>query len=289
MANTATAEHYLKFKELKMAFHQTMGLAVANCMKYFNRTDNLTALEFGNQRFKLTKETLAKASSMSGKTFSFPEDKPYSDMTYSYFEQLGFKYLAVDLNTKMNAIVMDLNKNCKEEYNFTEQFDLVTNNGTGEHIFDQKTVFENMHNMTKVGGIMLNVLPLVPWLNHGFFNFHPVLFRDLAYANDYKWCFLWVGTNLGKYKEFDLNGDIWAEIPRSDPMWSRPYSSLEKWIYDNCWNHGNVSLITAYIKTKDEPFKIPLQGKWIHNIDKVNASDIALEYNQPDTYGKYHS
>lgn len=274
-----------------MAFHQTVGLAVANCMQYLKNRDNLTALEFGNQRFKLTTDTLSKVTAMTGKTFNFPSGgQEYSDSTYSYFEQLGFsKYLAIDLNTKMRAVVMDLNKDCRKEYNFTEQFDLVTNNGTGEHIFDQKTVFENMHNMTKVGGIMLNVQPMIPWLNHGFYNFHPVLFRDLAYANNYAWCFLWIGTNLGKYKEFDLNGDIWAEIPRSDPMWTRPYSSMEKWIYEDCWNHGNVSLVTAYIKTNDEPFKIPLQGKWIHNIDKVNAADVAAEYNQPDTWNKYHS
>ena len=274
-----------------MAFHQTIGLAVAHSMQYLKGRSNLSALEFGNQRFKLTAETLAIASKTTGKTFSFPKDpQEYSDSTYSYFEQLGFeKYLAIDLNTKMRAVVMDLNKDCRKEYNFTEQFDMVTNNGTGEHIFDQKTVFENMHNMTKVGGVMLNVMPMIPWLNHGFYNFHPVLFRDLAYANEYKWCFLWIGTNMGKYKEFDLNGDIWAEIPRSDPMWKRPMSSMEKYVYEDLWNHGNVSVIAAYIKTKDEPFKIPLQGKWIHNIDKVNASNLAAEYDQPDTWNKYHS
>ena len=271
-----------------MAFHQTMGLAVAECMQWLQNKPNKTVIEFGNQRFKLTPETLGKVTAKTGVNFSFPTNaQEYSDSTYSYFEQLGFeKYLAIDLNTKMRAVVMDLNKICKDEYGFTEQFDLVTNNGTGEHIFDQRVVFENMHNMTKVGGIMLNVMPMTPWMNHGFYNFHPVLFRDLAYANDYKWCFLWIGTNLGKVKNFDLNGDIWAEIPRSDPMWKKPLSSMEEWIYKDCWDRGNVSVITAYIKTKDEPFKIPLQGKWIHNIE---TAELLNEYDQPDTWSKYHS
>ena len=29
-------------------------------------------------------------------------------------------------------------------------------------------------------------LPFVNWVNHGFFNFHPILFADLAAANGYK-------------------------------------------------------------------------------------------------------
>ena len=95
---------------------------------------------------------------------------------------------------------MDLNRNFSRDYNFDDQFDLVTNNGTGEHVFDQKIVFENMHNLTKVGGIMLNILPFSLSINHGFFNFQPVLFRDLAYANDYNWCFLWIGDCLGNFK-----------------------------------------------------------------------------------------
>jgi SAM-dependent methyltransferase len=281
-----TDVNYLGFNQ--MAFHPTMGLAVGRCMQWLKNRPNLTALEFGNQRFRMTPDNLKQVSAWTGSSFNFPTDsQEYSDSTYSYFEQLGFKkYLAVDLNTKMRAVVMDLNKICKTEYGFTEQFDMVTNNGTGEHIFDQRVVFENMHNMTKVGGVILNVMPMIPWLNHGFYNYHPVLFRDIAYANDYKWCFLWIGTNLGKYKEFDLTGDIWAEIPRSDPMWKRPYSSMEKYVYEDLWNHGNVSLVTAYVKTKDEPFKVPLQGKWIHNIE---TAELATEYNQPDTWNKYHS
>jgi hypothetical protein len=53
---------------------------------------------------------------------------------------------------------------------------------------------------------------MTTWINHGFFNFNPVLFRDLAYANNYEWCFLWLGNNEGSYMSFDPNdADPWSE------------------------------------------------------------------------------
>ena len=51
----------------------------------------------------------------------------------------------------------------------------------------QKQVFTNLHNLTKVGGVILNVVPFSLWINHGFYNYNPITFRDLAYANEYKW------------------------------------------------------------------------------------------------------
>ena len=62
---------------------------------------------------------------------------------------------------------------------------LFTNNGTGEHIFNQLSVFQNMHNLCKVGGFMLHVLPFQKHCDHGFYNFQPNLFAALAEQNDY--------------------------------------------------------------------------------------------------------
>ena len=45
--------------------------------------------------------------------------------------------------------------------------DLVINNGTGEHVFNQHALFLNFHNLTKINGIMLNILPFIDWINHG--------------------------------------------------------------------------------------------------------------------------
>src|SRR3546814_7323570 len=93
----------------------------------------------------------------------------------------------------MGAKVVDLNKPIKgHHYDLLGKFDLVTNNGTGEHIFNQDAVFENVHDLAKVGGAMLHILPMSPWVNHGFYNYNPILFRDIAAANRYEWLFMWV-------------------------------------------------------------------------------------------------
>ena len=47
-------------------------------------------------------------------------------------------------------------------------------------------LFLNFHNLTKVNGIMLNILPFIDWINHGFYNFNPIFFADLAASNNYE-------------------------------------------------------------------------------------------------------
>ena len=44
---------------------------------------------------------------------------------------------------------------------------------------------------------MLHVLPFFNYLNHGFFNYNPILFHDLAGANGYEICRLTIATNRG--------------------------------------------------------------------------------------------
>ena len=62
----------------------------------------------------------------------------------------------------------------------------MVNNGTGEHVFNQHNLFENMHNLTKENGLILNILPFIDWINHGFYNYNPLLFADLAASNNYE-------------------------------------------------------------------------------------------------------
>ena len=104
----------------------------------------------------------------------------------AYYRALGFdRYVAIDVNEKFGSLPMDLNENLATRYGFEEQFDLVTNNGTGEHVFDQAMVFRNMHQLAAPGGLMLHIMPFVHWENHGFYNFHPILYMDVAHANGY--------------------------------------------------------------------------------------------------------
>lgn len=63
------------------------------------------------------------------------------------------------MNDKFGSLVMDLNKDLVAEYNFRETYSLVTNNGTGEHAFNQDGIYRNAHQLTRVGGLMLHAMP----------------------------------------------------------------------------------------------------------------------------------
>jgi hypothetical protein len=114
---------------------------------------------------------------------------------------------------------------------------------------------------------MINVLPFAPWFNHCFYSFHPGLFRDIAAANGYEWRFMWLAQNTGKYIDCPTTMDSWTHYEQKKPR--APLSELER-AYDELHNRDgkahNVSIVTAYTKTKDTPFQIPFQGRYVNDI-----------------------
>lgn len=85
----------------------------------------------------------------------------------SYFESLGYRHISVDWDGRFGAIKRDLRKPLWDEFG---QFDMVTNIGTSEHVDGQRGFWENIHNLTKVGGVYVGQCP-VPnsesWWWHG--------------------------------------------------------------------------------------------------------------------------
>lgn len=257
-----------------MAFNYTM--QVASSIVTNSLGPNPTAIEFGNQRFRYSEETLDICERVVQRKIRRPVE-----FVWEFFEDIGYvDYAAIDVNDALRAIPMDLNYNLKEKYGFTKQYDLVTNNGTGEHIFDQRTVFENMHNLCKVGGAMICILPLAPWVNHGFFNFHPILWRDLVAANNYQWVLLWIGGNTGRVVDTELKD--WAFYEEKNPTIRT--SELQRHL-QTLTNDQNASIVAAYIKTEDKPFSVPMQGRYVDDAQ----GDIRSDYNNPDTRQDDHS
>ena len=260
-------------------------------------------VEFGNQRIAFNEKIVNLAFSRADPKIDeivLSPDSLGEPSASKFYRHIGVRnYQCIDLNNKDGAHIYDLNMNLRDEYGFTEKFDLVVNNGTSEHIFDQKQVFTNLHNLTKVGGVILNVVPFSLWINHGFYNYNPITFRDLAYANEYKWNFLWLGSSSGKFKTFDPNGMVNYEtkrvkpfsfIERYHPRRPKKYSLIEKYFNSAIEDNGQIQIVSAFQKTSDRNFVNPLQGKWIHNVDKLNATEKILNYlKQPDTFQKFNS
>jgi SAM-dependent methyltransferase len=231
-----------------MAYNHSMAtLAIAATKALAGEA--LSVVELGNQTFKAREHG------------NFPSTK-------AFYESLGFtRYLAIDINEEMDAVAMDLNSDLREAYGFTEQFDLVTNNGTGEHLFDQRQVFENVHNLCKPGGLMLHQLPAVGWVSHGHFCIQPVLYCDLAAANGYS--ILNCGLADAKGKIINMApSDFGRAVKRHtrDEAMGRALDRLG-------WENANAFCLMR--KTTDDPFRIPLQGKYVADID---STEIAARY-----------
>ena len=184
--------------------------------------------------------------------------------TKDWYLSLGFvRYLAIDVNTERDAVAMDLNVDIPKTYQFLEQFDLVTNNGTGEHVFNQYMVFKNAHDLCRTGGFMIHVLPFYRWVDHGFFNYNPNLFPCLANQNGYELRELWIASsdtqylhrldvnNLGRNKGYrgKLDLDAWE----SDPM-----------------------VCAVFRKSRDAPFETPIQH--MYGGENISDDSIAGKY-----------
>ena len=216
-----------------------------------------TVCELGNQTLKNSKAR--------GEIYTALNIDPPAELsgTKDWYLSLGFsRYMAIDVNTERDAVAMDLNVDIGKAYGFREQFDLVTNNGTGEHVFNQYMVFKNAHDLCRTGGFMVHVLPFYRWVDHGFFNYNPNLFPCLANQNGYQLRELWIASsdaqylhkldvnNLGRNKGYrgKLNLDSWD----SDPM-----------------------VAAVFGKVKDAPFEIPIQ----HMYGGENISDDNISGN----------
>ena len=171
---------------------------------------------------------------------------------------MGFdQYVALDVNERMDALVVDLNQPI--DLGSVGTFDLVVDNGTGEHLFNQFAVWSNHHKLTKVGGVLLKIMPFTPWFNHGFFNFNPILYRDVANANAYEWAFFWITDRDSLPVDLDCSYD-------SNMFKEKRPRELIKHVTSRKWN-TDLYMVAAWRKTEGDMFRVPLQGKYMKDVD----------------------
>lgn len=105
---------------------------------------------------------------------------PYADV---YYKSKGMTYECIDLSKENGAIEMDLESPQKIQ----TQFDLVTDFGTSEHIKDSYNVHKIIHDLTKVGGIIIKENPKTGnWIGHGFNYVSVDFYNKLAELNGYE-------------------------------------------------------------------------------------------------------
>ena len=228
---------------------------------YFDNVHNV--LEFGSQDFgafpedikfflksigKDKNELINTYKQQGGRTIKELIRKNSMFSAKVVYEWLGIKeYECIDSDGKWNAKIFDLNEDIQKKYNYKKQFDLTTNHGNSEHVFNQYMFFKNMHNMTKKGGLMMHVLPLKMDFSHCFYHYTTSFFRDLIIANNYK--------SVDKLVYQDNLPPI-SQV--SDETINEMYSDREV-----------HTLMVCYLikKVNSDEFKTPFQGNCVYADD----------------------
>ena len=263
-----------------MTFNPLAAVMTFKCKNILTNEPNPVALDLGSQTSRIDNNFLKKFleinSDVSIEMRSNIEQliKKERFSTKEYFNAIKFQdYSCIDINGAYESYNFDLNLNIQENYNFHEKFDLVINNGTSEHIFNQSNFFLNFHNLTKLNGLMLNILPFIDWINHGFYNYNPIFFADLAAANGYEILKICLGNRNAAILNIDkkFQKTIFDQIkPNNNESAFRNIISLAKSKLGE-----NIILVVILKKINEEVFKIPLQGKYLDDIkiDKGSYSD----------------
>ncbi len=291
-----------------MAFNSLMIRLAAEVLAL--ATPRPTVIDLGNQTFKprgrILQEVENYLSSSSG-TFNAAELHRLSDrngnrdslLASDYLKAIGYgSYTCIDVNERYGALQMDLNENLEQRYGYKDSFDVVANNGTGEHVFDQASVFRNMHALAKPGGLLMHILPFHNYTNHGFYCFQPGLFYDIAQANGYEILRLSVATAIGDEITFADKPlgrttrplkiyPLKAALARTTawPGWrdlngahiKRARADLGSALRTLGFKRANLLVVAIMRKTADAPFRYPMQGMYAGA--NISSGEIADKYN----------
>lgn len=148
----------------------------------------------------------------------------------------GFRYLALDIFDAPATRLFDLNFESPDA-DLAGRFDLVTNYGTTEHVVNQYLAMKTMHELARPGGLIHHDLPMAGYHDHGYFNYNPRFFMELAEANGY---------------EVVLEAYSRASTPTPAP------DVLVRGGFPEARYH-DAGIEFAFRKRSDEPFRLPLE------------------------------
>jgi hypothetical protein len=119
-----------------------------------------------------------------------------------WFVSRGINHTSIDLNNEAD-ICADIIDN-----DHTKKYDWVTDFGTVEHTTDAFKAFSNIHDWTKVGGLMIHVNPEVgSWPLHGYWWFTEEFYSVLADICGYKLIHVERAAAMGNTKDgWDVYG-----------------------------------------------------------------------------------
>lgn len=184
-----TSRFFISAYEDGVKFGKTLTMGKQNLYATPSEVETLT-LEL--QQLDSTKEYNLSPKGFAEPMFQAFETTQLLSMDKSDFEGADFLH--------------DMNLPIPNDYK--EQFDVLYDGGTLEHIFNFPVAIQNEMEMVKVGGHLIIQTPTNNWSGHGFYQFSPELyFRVLSEANGYK---------IKRMVAFEWGPNKWYEV--SDPL-----------------------------------------------------------------------
>ena len=164
------------------------------------------------------------------------------------YSHLNYDRDFIDL--KEGGLQYDLNYSIRSHIKLHEKYDLVTNHGTSEHIFNQYTCFEAIHYLTKPGGYMFHSLNCQGWadgggLGHGFYLYQPKFVKLLSDHNNYNVIDI-------QYNPSSVIPDLFPLTLQNYPIMSNPRN-----INANVPHFSSILVLLQ--KTQSQEFAIPCE------------------------------
>jgi SAM-dependent methyltransferase len=232
---------------LRLAWLFERGLVPARGSVLELGSQNITAAEYEEQFERIVEAMRGRAGQEGMIDRAAVRGLADGGKMSSFLEMCGCEYHALDIFEDDKVTLYDLNLHDLPEA-FKNHFDLVTNFGTTEHVFDQVRCFRTMHDAAKAGGVLYTDVPMGGYLYHGYFLYTPLFFKHLALANDYEVIFDYYGV---------------SSIPTGTPseMLRGGYASDD---------YRDACVEFAFRKVVNAPFRLPLEiGTSLGITDKV--------------------
>ncbi|WP_298556308.1 hypothetical protein [uncultured Algibacter sp.] len=143
----------------------------------------------GRQNLHLSQEQLGVSLKKFGYAINNISKILNKDNTFAdaFFEEIGGKEIhSIDASDYEDAtIIHDLNEPLKNKHK--NQYSLVLDSGTLEHVFNFPQAIKNCMELTQIGGHFMGIYPCNNFFGHGFYQFSSELFyRVLSKENGFQ-------------------------------------------------------------------------------------------------------
>ena len=196
-------------------------------------------------------------------SFSTPRPGERTTFLHELLALTDVTYESVDVVDGGKTTLFDLNHDTAPRA-WRAAFDFVINCGTLEHVIDQFRALTFIHDVLRVGGIWFDQPPSVGFHNHGYFNYNPLFYVDLAAANRFEMIEAWY-SHAGTYPEIDSRFPV-IDVNRLDEASERARAGVPFRRSDGkpAAPATSFNFNVAMRKIVDAPLRLPLEVRTTH-------------------------